>query len=239
MKILKNPTFWIVIYLQIIVIYTILFWKLDPSPKVFLTSNELGDFLAGVFAPMAFIFLYLGYKLQSEAIKANNDAILDQLKIQKSMLELQHRERLEREHSAQPIIECYFTIIDAPYQTNRMNNSTGRLYESFVRKIKMNVTNSGAKVSQLNVRCLEPFEKNLAFNRVLDGSGTLECELSIKESILEMHANLDRVNLVIQLNYVTSLGIKYKINFEVEISSLVDDDHLIYSAINNPIKISE
>lgn len=236
---MKRPQFWIVIYLLVVASYTLLFWKIDTSTKVFLTSNELGDFLAGVFAPMAFIFLYLGYKQQGEAIKSNNQAILEQLKIQKSMLELQHRERSEREHSAQPIIDANFSIATAVFDTSVINISTGRLKESFMRKVRIKFNNSGAKVSQVNIKCINPFKKNLNFNEVLDESDSLYCDLSMKESTLEMYAETNRVNLDIQLSYVTSLGIRYKVNYEAEISSLLDDDFLTYSAVNTPVRITQ
>lgn len=37
--------------------------------------NELGDFFAGVFSPLAFLFLYLGYKQQGKELKQNTEAL--------------------------------------------------------------------------------------------------------------------------------------------------------------------
>ncbi|MDC4990929.1 hypothetical protein OHW12_15595 [Acinetobacter baumannii] len=55
--------------------YSLVFIFLDPAKKVLLTSNELGDFLAGVFAPLAFLFLYLGYKQQGFELQQNTQAL--------------------------------------------------------------------------------------------------------------------------------------------------------------------
>ncbi|WP_207667522.1 MULTISPECIES: hypothetical protein [Acinetobacter] len=62
------PFWFVFLYLLFVIIYTIAF-KNSSGKNVLLASNELGDFLAGVFAPLAFLFLYLGYKQQGEELK--------------------------------------------------------------------------------------------------------------------------------------------------------------------------
>lgn len=242
MKILKHPTFWILIYLFIVLAYTLCFWKLDPSPKVFLTSNELGDFLAGAFAPIAFIFLYLGYRQQDQAIKANNQAILSQLEIQKMMLELQNDERKEREHAAQPILDLQVTAVDLPYDTERLNLETSRPYESFKRRFKFEITNSGEKISQVNIRCIEPFQKtkSISFNRVLSESSPLVAYLYIKEFELEEFNSIDAIDLIIQIDYRTNLGMHYKLKYEVTTPTYGDTPDLVisFTAKSSPIKIN-
>ena len=51
-------------------------------------SNELGDFLAGVFAPLAFLWLVFGYFLQQKELKQSTET----LKLQAKELNLQTRE---------------------------------------------------------------------------------------------------------------------------------------------------
>lgn len=58
----------LVIYILFVLLYTLAFGNSDGK-NVLLSSNELGDFLAGVFAPLAFLFLFLGYKQNSKALK--------------------------------------------------------------------------------------------------------------------------------------------------------------------------
>ncbi len=62
------PFWFVLLYLSFIIIYSIAF-KNTSGEIVLLASNELGDFLAGVFAPLAFLFLYLGYKQQGEELR--------------------------------------------------------------------------------------------------------------------------------------------------------------------------
>lgn len=76
----KSWIFWAFIYGVLILGYNFAFIFIDPEKKVLLTSNELGDFLAGVFAPLAFLFLYLGYKQQAKQLAQNTKILLDQNK---------------------------------------------------------------------------------------------------------------------------------------------------------------
>lgn len=71
----KNGALWFVfIYILFITLYTLAF-KNSDGKNVLLSSNELGDFLAGTFAPLAFLYLYLGYKNQGEELKQNTEAL--------------------------------------------------------------------------------------------------------------------------------------------------------------------
>lgn len=71
----KKWTSWFIfIYLFFIAIYTLIF-AFSDGENVMLSSNELGDFLAGSFAPLAFLFLYLGYKQQGKELRQNTRAL--------------------------------------------------------------------------------------------------------------------------------------------------------------------
>ena len=71
----KTWVFWTVfLYLLFIFLYTLKFY-FSEGKNVLLSSNELGDFLAGAFAPLAFFFLLLGYKQQSSEIQKNTQEL--------------------------------------------------------------------------------------------------------------------------------------------------------------------
>lgn len=75
-----NYIFWTLLsYFLFIIIYTICFIDYEGKNRP-LSSNELGDFLAGIFAPLAFFFLYLGYRQQAEQLKQNTKALEHQAK---------------------------------------------------------------------------------------------------------------------------------------------------------------
>ena len=60
-----------VVYLGVMFAYAIIqlgsLWELKP--------NELGDFLAGVFAPLAFLWLVLGFFQQGDELRQSSDAL--------------------------------------------------------------------------------------------------------------------------------------------------------------------
>jgi len=85
----KSWVFGAVIYVLLILGYSLVFIFFDPAKKVLLTSNELGDFLAGIFAPLAFLFLYLGYKQQGRELQQNTHALNLQAKELQNSVEQQ------------------------------------------------------------------------------------------------------------------------------------------------------
>lgn len=238
-NILNQPIIWIFVYLTFILIYTLSFWLGDSTPKVMLASNELGDFLAGVFAPIAFLYLFLSYKQQEKALAKTNADLLEQLAIQKDMLNLQISSQRAKEHSALPIIDHYFTLDDLPYDTDRINPNTNRPHESFERRISMNFTNSGQMVSQVNIRCIEPFQQTITYNCILSESNPIKANIKINESKLEEHDADGFIELNIQLEYCTSLGIRYVQYYEVTTSSNRETIYpfLNYTAKSNPIRL--
>jgi len=63
-----------IIWLSLFSLLLILKWE----QASLLSLNEWGDFLAGVTAPLAFLWLIVGYMLQRKELKANTEALLFQ-----------------------------------------------------------------------------------------------------------------------------------------------------------------
>ncbi len=59
-----------------LLISSLIYLKWDLAQGMSL--NEWGDFLAGVTAPLAFLWLIIGYMLQREELKLNTEALLHQ-----------------------------------------------------------------------------------------------------------------------------------------------------------------
>lgn len=232
----KNPKNFVICYVIFVVIYTLVFISYNGFAVTPLDSSGLGGFLSGLFAPLVFLYLILGHKQQEEALNKTNHDLLEQLSIQKQMLEIQLADQRAREHAAQPILDHYFSIQDHPYDSKRINLETGRPYETFQRRVTLDLANSGEKVSQVSITCIKPFRKSMNFNRVLEESGKLLSTLSIDENVLESYNEDNFLNLEIELIYTTRLGITYKIIYEVQISSLPEDMHLIYGGLRNQIR---
>jgi hypothetical protein len=99
------------------------YWSDQSSSLAELKPNEFGDFLAGVFAPLAFLWLVLGFLQQGMELRNSADALWlqgeelrnsveqqrslvevtrEQLSLERAILESQ-REEIER--SSQPVLE--------------------------------------------------------------------------------------------------------------------------------------
>lgn len=72
---------WVILWLLLIPI--LFYWINDKTIEFIkdISLNNIGDYLAGVAAPIAFLWLVLGYKQQSKELSINNE-----------MLRLQHEE---------------------------------------------------------------------------------------------------------------------------------------------------
>ena len=85
-----------------------------PSPPLGL--NEIGDYLAGAFSPLAFLWLVIGYLIQSRELKNNNTSLEKQIEeFEKNIalskenfdhqMERYDHETKEKSRLAQPIFE--------------------------------------------------------------------------------------------------------------------------------------
>lgn len=230
---MKNTSIrYVCVYIIFVAAYTAIYC-FQNNHITLLDSAELGNFLSGFFAPLAFLYLFLGFRQQEKALNKTNKDLLKQLNIQESMLRLQIADQKAKEHAAQPIFKYNFSIQDRPYNSIRINPGADRPYETFQRIVTLDLTNVGEKVSQVSITCITPFRKSMNFNRFLAESDSLRSTLSINENDLDYYNEDNFLNLEIELVYATCLGLKYKIIYEVQISSLPDDMHLNYGGLLN------
>jgi hypothetical protein len=139
-------------YLLLVAVWILWDWpeivKLDP--------NEVGDMLAGVFAPLAFLWLVLGFFQQGDELRNNVQALLLQAKeLNASVIHQgviaeatqqqveQDRERREEERqdairAAQPLL-----IVRALDDSDQLPDGMRRVY--------IEITNKGANCSKLLV----------------------------------------------------------------------------------------
>ena len=78
-----------------------------PSPPLGL--NEIGDYLAGAFSPLAFLWLVIGYLMQNRELKTQINEFKNGLNISRGNLNLDIKTRLREEiinhNKAQPLFE--------------------------------------------------------------------------------------------------------------------------------------
>ncbi|MBD8680344.1 hypothetical protein [Pseudomonas sp. CFBP 13719] len=100
-----------VIYIGIIIL--VVAAKLDELLQ--LKLNELGDFLAGAFGPVAFLWLVLGFlqqgrelKLSSDALRLQAEEVAKSVKQQASLAEAQQRSLENYERSLEPLLQLEY-----------------------------------------------------------------------------------------------------------------------------------
>ena len=104
----KNPLafYFMATYLGGVFAYIVIFhvWFADFSKPMPL--NEVGDFLAGVFSPIAFLYLYLGYVQQGEELKLQAEELSNLVKEQRKQNEIYENELAIKRIESKPKIVC-------------------------------------------------------------------------------------------------------------------------------------
>lgn len=155
----KRYWFKLCLFLTIIypfIIFFILFMNLyysPPSPKLGL--NEIGDFLAGAFSPLAFSWLVYGYLMQNNELTLARKDYQSSLEISKQSLEHQNKQyedlKIKEHNEKQPIFRtersdkvkyfdeevCVDSFIDFDIKVKNHGGSIFNFYiESQVKKEK-------------------------------------------------------------------------------------------------------
>lgn len=144
-----------------------LFWCLGDleKPK---SLNELGDFLAGIFAPIAFLWLILGYVQQgrqleqnSHAIKLQAEALNLQIEEFKKIVAIQEKQNLDKKMSVKPKFLFKEGVCIKEYEENEeedkfnlslqlLNHGTGEAFDITVNN-KSHYSYSLFEVSKLRI----------------------------------------------------------------------------------------
>lgn len=108
------------IYFFTIAVFTILFVSVNKSWFSFnYELNQLGDFLTGVFAPIGFLWLVVGYLVQAEEfstqaeeLRNQTEQLRDEVEATKRLAELASLEATDKRNSVRPRFK--FTFIENP-----------------------------------------------------------------------------------------------------------------------------
>ena len=125
---------------------------------VSLTLNELGDFLAGTFAPLALIWLVIGYFQHGQELRLNTEA----LKAQQEELRRQVEETAILAKSAERQAKANEELVTLN-RTEQQREIEGRVAEAqpmFVgyggssgREFTQGILNQGADITDVEIRC--------------------------------------------------------------------------------------
>ncbi|ENW79763.1 hypothetical protein F909_02866 [Acinetobacter sp. ANC 3929] len=205
-----------VIYLYVVLSIT------DLSSYHALRLNEKGDLLAGIFSPLAFLWLVYGYLQQGSAIKLNNENISKQLDQQNEMLKLQIQERLEREHAVQPIFD--FKATPSSHNNNEM------------LKIDLKIKNVGEKITAFQLFLGAPLSQQLTFKPFLNVEEEYTRQTLISREWINQFKDKVYVQLPVEILYKTSTGLHYKVVYVLNISTT--ETGLFYEMYSDYIKLN-
>jgi len=97
-----------------------------------LKLNEKGDFLAGVFSPLAFLWLVYGYLQQGQELKQNTEALRLQaielgknVQAQNEIVKFQQEEQEAKHFSVQPILKYDLCSVDVNHRQDNIYNEYG------------------------------------------------------------------------------------------------------------------
>lgn len=204
----------LIIYLGFLIIYIFFFQLFYADYSKPMPLNEIGDFLAGVFSPLAFLFLYLGYRqnnesirLQSKELKASTDALTlqvaemrESVEQQKLMSELQKTELEERHNAATP----FFTASGNIEVYNQMHKG-----QSFRFNIKFENTSDHDAKNVVFFIGLDPALPPLIFSKNSNRIFTP----TLLASEIESYKKKLPFNRIIHVNFENIYGRKFRHTF--------------------------
>lgn len=83
-----------------------------------LEPNAIGDYLAGAFAPLAFIWLVVTVLLQSFELRAQRDEMMRQVKATRSQNSVTHLNFFRAEWNSEPILRARLAVVEGFDQSN-------------------------------------------------------------------------------------------------------------------------
>lgn len=205
--------YFLFIYIGSILTYIIIFiiWYADRSKPM--SMNEVGDFLAGAFSPIAFLFLYLGYRQNSEALRLQAKELRQstealQLQVaemkesveqQKIMGQLQRIELEERHISVNPI----FTVSGAIEVQHIHMNSEKEIDYNF-KFIVINPTENDAR----NLRIILGVESDFNYE-IIPKNSTRQFNSKLTSEEIEKYKNKERIDRLIEIEFENIYGRRF------------------------------
>lgn len=150
----ENLALLMILIITIIYLFGVLYIT-DLSSFKTLGLNEKGDFLAGVFSPLAFLWLVFGYLQQGQELKQNTEALRLQVKELNNSVEQQIK---QFDLSSQQF--AIFKVKEE-LEIARINNDALPSFQIWIRSYNQHsgynvgMKNSGAKVKNVLIRYIK------------------------------------------------------------------------------------
>ncbi|MFP0709998.1 hypothetical protein ACLDYB_06810 [Acinetobacter baumannii] len=165
--------YWIFILFTVFYFFILYkFFGITPVKVKTLPANEVGDFLAGAFSPLAFLFLILGYlqntkalQMQSQELKASTDALHQQaqelannVEEQRKLLSVTQQELEIKHFEARPHLTFYsypFILTEKEFPECDDDGSIIDMERHEVADIKFVIENKGEVAKHVTIKELD------------------------------------------------------------------------------------
>ncbi|WP_215903484.1 hypothetical protein [Acinetobacter brisouii] len=180
--------------------------------------NELGDFLAGVFAPIAFLWLILGYVQQGKQLDQNTTA----LEQQERALQLQihgMKESVQQQKELATIQKQQFDALNKAVKPIFVIRDSGFTYFShpdgsdFLVEVKFNLTNLGGVANALYIR--NNMKKAIFYVDQIAEKETVEVKLNLYELDLDVNDTQQTMLAEIAIDFENLYAVYEKYNYEI------------------------
>lgn len=187
-------------------IFSFYIFGLFERPSSF---NELGDFLAGVFAPVAFVWLILGYIQQGKQLEQNSTAINQQAQalaqqevaLKKQIEEFHSLVEIQERHQIDKIISCkpYFIFkkVECELKPKSIEISV---------TIENHGLGEGVEIYLMHDKCKSPLGNKI---NKLDINQNLEYTFQLNDECFVNSSSGDFISTLINNHYRDRLGNKY------------------------------
>lgn len=159
--------------------------------------NSLGDFLAGIFAPVAFFWLILGYVQQGKQLEQNTKALEQQENIQKKQFDAMNK-------SVEP--RLVIENIEYVYLNNEGE-------ENFLIQVTFNLTNLGGVANEFYIRN----NRNQAIYSLeqIDTKETKSIKIELGEFDVEINERQQTILADIIFDFKNLYAVHIVLNYEV------------------------
>ncbi|MBU3846687.1 MAG: hypothetical protein H9855_06890 [Candidatus Acinetobacter avistercoris] len=219
----ENKVKWISI-VWVVLVFVLILFKWNKLPL--LELNEIGDFLAGVFAPLGFFWLVAGFYQNSKALRMQADELqksteamnfqIEEMKEsvdqQKIMAELYRLEVEERHHSVMPILRVSAEL--------NIHNFGGIIHFS----IKNQSNNEARNITIQNNRSDKEDDDSQTFEILLNGKSRV-VKNALTENEIALYEQNTPFKRIILLSYESILGRKFHAEYLLEIGKTIHPTH--------------
>ncbi|WP_205669576.1 hypothetical protein [Acinetobacter sp. MB5] len=205
--------------------------------------NELGDFLAGIFAPIAFFWLILGYVQQGKQLDQNTKALEQQEKAlelqieemkesvkQQAILSKIQEEQYEVMHRAiTPIIDLDQFKLLTTVETLEVERGDFKEKLSNGSRLEFYVRNTGSGPA-LNITIIRADQNNRSYNLVKIGvEESKKFQLGFEARIMNILRSKNVYNLEFYLSYENLYGRKMREEkYLIEIHRKVENEKELF-----------